>query len=333
MSDEKVNLLKSLYARFPYPGGQNHDSYFENAVFPWVKKCQFHNILEAGCGTGDTLSSISKLFPFSNITAIDFSESSLKAAKKRISDDGFANITFHNADIINFSAEAKDGFDFIHCQGVLHHLDNPKKGLSTLVSLMNDDGYIFLWVYTEIGRRDITDIQSIIDSTGLAGDLNTKLTVLKNLLKIRSYCDNTVRHKRYLGKPRPNAFLIKLGRGLIRIGKYGIVSTLKVALRRLTFGGSHKLVDIGLVDEYLNPIEYFYDLNEFYALISECGLDIVKVIDGVSESIDDAVDNTIAIHPALTKNKHIENNILQFFEKPRGVGVLCKKALSSTDCL
>jgi hypothetical protein len=81
-----------------------------------------------------------------------------------------------------------------------------------------------------------------------------------------------------------------------------------------------------LADEYLNPLEYFYDLNEFYDLLFECGLDVVKVLDGVSESLVDAVDNTIAIHPALTKNRQIENNILQLFEKPRGVGVLCRKS-------
>lgn len=328
MSNEKVNALKSLYARFPYPGGQNHDSYFENAVLPWVKKRQFKSILEAGCGTGDTLSSIAKLFPFSNITAIDFSNASLDAAKKKIADNGYANVKFHHADIVNFGAKTEDKFDLIHCQGVLHHLDNPKNGLSALVSLMSDDGYIFLWVYTKIGRRDITDIQSIIDSASLGDDLNVKLSVLKNLLEIRSYCDNTVRHKRYLGKLRPNTLLIKIGKGLVRIGKYGTWPTLKMALRRLAPGEGNKLVDIGLADEYLNPLEYFYDLNEFYDMLSECGLDVIKIIDGVSESLDDAVDNTIKIHPALTRTRHIENNILQLFDKPRGVGVLCKRSFS-----
>jgi SAM-dependent methyltransferase len=53
-------------------------------------------------------------------------------------------------------------FDIIECGGVLHHMDNPFKGLELLLSILNDDGFLKLGIYSELARQDIVKARKYI---------------------------------------------------------------------------------------------------------------------------------------------------------------------------
>ena len=63
-----------------------------------------------------------------------------------------SGVTFKQMDLLSTS---KMGviFDIIECSGVLHHMDKPAEGLSTLLQQLKPGGYIKLGLYSEIARR------------------------------------------------------------------------------------------------------------------------------------------------------------------------------------
>ena len=60
-------------------------------------------------------------------------------------------------------------FDIIECSGVLHHMDDPAKGLSALIKQLKPGGYIKLGLYSEIARKDIVKARNQIKQLGLKG--------------------------------------------------------------------------------------------------------------------------------------------------------------------
>ena len=106
-------------------------------IFKWVinrngfataKQLEFflsdkNRILDAGCGNGRITAMLHKYSSSnSEILAFDVIESELD-----LSDLG--------------------KFDFIYCQEVLHHIENPKVGFENLVKLLNENGEIAIYVY------------------------------------------------------------------------------------------------------------------------------------------------------------------------------------------
>ena len=52
--------------------------------------------------------------------------------------------------------------DVAICWGVLHHMDNPSKGLELLLSILNDNGFLKLGIYSELARQDIVKARKYI---------------------------------------------------------------------------------------------------------------------------------------------------------------------------
>ena len=60
-----------------------------------------------------------------------------------------ANITLVQGDILNLEKMAKK-FDVIECSGVLHHMQNPLAGWKVLASLLTEDGWKNIGLYSDI---------------------------------------------------------------------------------------------------------------------------------------------------------------------------------------
>ena len=125
-------------------------------------------ILIAGCGTGNQIINGSR-YKNAMITAIDLSSSSLAYAIRKAKEYKMNNVTFKQLDLLNV-ADLGDRFDAIECLGVLHHMENPSNGLSTLTQQLKPGGYIKIGLYSEIARKVIVKarkkIQTLkIDST------------------------------------------------------------------------------------------------------------------------------------------------------------------------
>jgi SAM-dependent methyltransferase len=107
-----------------------------DTVYPQGSK-----VLEAGCGVGAQTVILARNSPGAGITSIDLSEESLRAAKERVSSEGFTNVAFHHGDI--FHLPFGDGsFDHVFLCFVLEHLPNPVEALRCLRRVLKRGGTI-----------------------------------------------------------------------------------------------------------------------------------------------------------------------------------------------
>jgi SAM-dependent methyltransferase len=113
-------------------------------------------ILDAGCGNGR----VTKLLcnygsPTAEIIGIDGSSDLIAAGNLK----GFKNISLHRADLMSRNdVEVFGKFDFIYCQEVLHHTDDPYQSFANLCHILNDNGEIAIYVYGKKAPiREYTD--------------------------------------------------------------------------------------------------------------------------------------------------------------------------------
>jgi ubiquinone/menaquinone biosynthesis C-methylase UbiE len=96
-------------------------------------------ILEPGCGVGAQTITLARNSPDSNLISIDMSRESIAAARNKIKEEGFKNVSFQQADI--FKLPFKSGsFDHIFVCFVLEHLPQPDVALCCLKGLLKFGG-------------------------------------------------------------------------------------------------------------------------------------------------------------------------------------------------
>ena len=122
-------------------------------------------VLIAGCGTGNQILQI-KRYKNAKVTAIDLSLSSLSYAQRKINELRIDNVELIQMDIIKVALlEMK--FDIIECGGVLHHMEDPSKGLKALVGVLKKNGFLKLGLYSELARKDVIKARKYIASKNL----------------------------------------------------------------------------------------------------------------------------------------------------------------------
>ena len=119
--DQATTLAEILHSDTVYPAGSN--------------------VLEAGCGVGAQTIILARNSPNAKFTAIDRSEESLRAARERVSSQGFTNVSFHQADIFHLPYD-DNNFDHIFLCFVLEHLPNPIEALLCLRRVLKRGGTI-----------------------------------------------------------------------------------------------------------------------------------------------------------------------------------------------
>jgi ubiquinone/menaquinone biosynthesis C-methylase UbiE len=121
LQDQASTLVELLHSDTIYPAGSK--------------------ILEAGCGVGAQTKTLARNSPDAYFTSIDISESSVTAAKKRIEDAGYTNVTFQQGDIFKLPFEPQS-FDHIFICFVLEHLAQPVEAIRCLRNLLKVGGTI-----------------------------------------------------------------------------------------------------------------------------------------------------------------------------------------------
>ena len=56
----------------------------------------------------------------------------------------------------------EEQFDIIECGGVLHHMNNPSKGLKALLDILKNNVFLKLGLYSELARKDIVKARNYI---------------------------------------------------------------------------------------------------------------------------------------------------------------------------
>ncbi len=110
--------------------------------------------LVAGCGTGQELARLSRMFLDVDYLAIDLSRASLAYAVRKMAELRVRNIDFASADILELR-NLDRRFDLVVSAGVLHHLEHPDEGLRTLRDLARPGGALLIALYSSAGRRHV----------------------------------------------------------------------------------------------------------------------------------------------------------------------------------
>jgi len=98
-------------------------------------------ILEVGCGVGSQTVFLAANSPRAHFTSVDISEESLAEARQKISQRGFCNVSFQEADIFDLPFE-NESFDHLFLCFVLEHLPDPESALAVLKNVLKPQGTI-----------------------------------------------------------------------------------------------------------------------------------------------------------------------------------------------
>lgn len=174
--DSKVDVteaVKAFYEENPFPGYDDVDSKeglgekAEKAIYTRLLDDQIPHgarILEAGCGTGQ-LSNFLGIKWGRTVFATDICLNSLKLGQEFKEKNQIDNVTFFQMNLFRpiFRPES---FQFVICNGVLHHTSNPFLGFQSILRLVQKGGYIIIGLYNTFGRIP-TDLRcSLFKLTG-----------------------------------------------------------------------------------------------------------------------------------------------------------------------
>ncbi|NMA44506.1 MAG: class I SAM-dependent methyltransferase [Candidatus Diapherotrites archaeon] len=148
-------LVKELYEKYPYPSRDFFSKERAKNYVKWVSKIfgktvdfwKGKQILELGCGTGELAIGLS--LSGANVTAIDFSKTSIKKAKQNAKNLG-AKVNFLEKNILETNLNKK--FDVVIALGSLHHTINAKKGFEIGVNHLKNEGTIIVGLYNKYSR-------------------------------------------------------------------------------------------------------------------------------------------------------------------------------------
>ena len=159
IKDHYTKKVTDFYNIKPFPNYKNEDNKFtilnkgdKNLLAKQFKKFIGFNkdILEVGCGTGQ-FSVYFALQTNNRVIGLDPTIESLKLAKNFSDKNKITNLTFVNADIFD-DVLADNYFDFIWCNGVLHHTKDPYLAFTKLIKSLKKNGYVIIGLYNKIGR-------------------------------------------------------------------------------------------------------------------------------------------------------------------------------------
>ena len=187
IKDSISKEVKNQYELNPYPRWRynsyskerrlNFLSVINSEIFPNIINTNLVklinkkiNILIAGCGTGIQILEASR-YDNCEITAIDLSNSSISYAKRKIDEYGLKNINFIEMDLLELKSLNKS-FDLIECSGVLHHMNEPTKGLSNLIEVLEPKGFIKLGFYSKYARREIIKARKLIKESDIKPNID-----------------------------------------------------------------------------------------------------------------------------------------------------------------
>ena len=101
-------------------------------------------ILDVGCGPGFWVRNYARR-GFTNIHACDLTERAVDITKTSLEQFGLkAIVRIGNAEDLPYEDES---FDYLNCQGVIHHTPNTRKCINEFFRVLKDNGHLVFSVY------------------------------------------------------------------------------------------------------------------------------------------------------------------------------------------
>ncbi|WP_373087161.1 class I SAM-dependent methyltransferase [Sneathiella sp.] len=258
---KRDRAVKRQYEKYPYPprnpadeknrlieGSPSHLDEVNHYLF--AGKRDFSGpfrALEAGGGTGDAAIMLAQHLADrgdqSHVLYLDLSAASRVVAEARAEVRGLTNIEFRTASLLDLPDMGLAHFDYIDCCGVLHHLEEPEKGLAALTGSLAEEGGMGLMVYATLGRTGVYPVQKALKALAGEDDPAQQVGLAKALLK---------------DLPKTNW------------------------LTKNEMVGDHRLGEnAALYDLLLHPRDRSYLVPEVEALLDEAGMELVSYIEPV----------------------------------------------------
>ena len=177
---EISDRVRQQYERFPYPDYDpdwdrpqllvsGHLSLMSEVLWAGKKSPEGLRVLDAGCGTGSPLVAMAMAYPDTDITAVDFSETSLNKAQWLAKEHNVKNIRFFHLPIEQLP-ELGLTFDFVSASGVLHHLSDPAAGLKAIGEVLEPQGAASIMLYGKYGRTGVYMMQEALKLSSETGN-------------------------------------------------------------------------------------------------------------------------------------------------------------------
>jgi 2-polyprenyl-3-methyl-5-hydroxy-6-metoxy-1,4-benzoquinol methylase len=111
--------------------------------------------LDVGCGRGQVLHALARLFPRSRFVGIDLLEDAVRWAREEAKVAGLANVEFVAADLSDFDRSAEpDSFDFITAFDAIHDQARPMNVLRGIHRALRPDGVYLMQDINGTGHLD-----------------------------------------------------------------------------------------------------------------------------------------------------------------------------------
>jgi len=300
---ESVITRKSrkFYEQYQFPGNRPLDKdglifmkRFSNSVANHFSKTNGTtlNVLDAGCGTGNTSVSLAKQFKDVKFYAVDNSSNSLKKAKMLAEQNGLMNIRFRKWNLLK-PLPYKFKFDIVICLGVLHHTANMKKVLKNLYNSMKNDGELYLWIYAQPGRY--------------LHSLNVKL--LRMLIDVNPKTTDELSFA--------TEFIAKAGNGSLLQDLVGSSTTYLLK--------TNVAADpIWIADQFLNPHEELINIEQLLKLIRASGF-IFQDLLGIDDDVSQYLNSPILLEKFNKLNGDERLIALDLLYKPERYFVILRK--------
>jgi SAM-dependent methyltransferase len=138
------------------------------------------DILIAGCGSNQA-ACFAFTNPSAHVVAIDISQPSLDHQQYLKDKHGLKNLELHLLPIEKLTALGRD-FDLVVASGVLHHLADPRAGMTALGGCLRPDGVASVMVYGKYGRAGVDLLASVFSELGLGQD-DSSVQLVKETLE------------------------------------------------------------------------------------------------------------------------------------------------------
>jgi SAM-dependent methyltransferase len=190
-------------------------------------------VLVPGCGTFQAVSLALQL-PTAEILGVDLAEESLATCRKVAAEIGLSNLEVREKNILDLSFQ--DEFDYIDCDGVLHHLADPAAGFRALARALKPEGILRVMVYNRYHRIATSAFQRAVKTLLVDASLNDLDSGLQVARKLLRECPAGGRLREYSDAMES---------------------------------------DSQLADTFLQPVEQSYTVESLQALVEGCGLELL----------------------------------------------------------
>jgi SAM-dependent methyltransferase len=188
-----LGAVNKFYEEFPFPGFDvskyKTKADLDRQASWWAHKLDAElpfdcDIVDVGCGTGQ-LTNFLGLKSDRRILGVDYSQHSLGLAESLRDKFKLTNVRFQRENILELSLP-DESFDYVFCNGVLHHTSDPYGGFRHLVRIVRPGGYLVVGLYNKYGRlmlnvrRRVVRLQMKYDAKAKDRALEKQLVKLEN---------------------------------------------------------------------------------------------------------------------------------------------------------